>query len=208
MKKFFKLFLFLLIINDCAFASWVAISNFPGGKREITSYFSINVDGYVGSGRNSGTEYNDLWKFNVQGVWTQLNPYPGNGLVSPANFVIADSAYIVCGYGYGLPHNSVWCYNSLTNSWSAKNNFPGTSRYSTVGFSINDFGYILTGWNGVVLNDFWKYNPSSNTWVQQAGYTGNSTVNNWNTSAFSIGSTGYVVKGNLTELYKFTNSQF
>jgi len=197
----------------------VQLAPFPGNDcRDFTS-FVIGNKGYILGGINpSMGVINQLWEYDfTTNQWANKGGSPVGARADATAIVLDGKAYIGLGYDIVTFNNqdvklykNDWVLYNPSSPYSAiKAHFAGAKRSKAKGFVIDGNIYLGFGLNAASgFNDFWKYNPSSNTWVQQAGYTGNSTVNNWNTSAFSIGSTGYVVKGNLTELYKFTNSQF
>src|SRR4051794_13293875 len=61
-------------------ATWNSAPTFTGGNREITTFFTINNNGYVGCGRGAGmADFHDLWQYNPNSGWTQKSNYPGTG---------------------------------------------------------------------------------------------------------------------------------
>ena len=83
------------------------------------------------------------------------------------------------------------------HTWKQLAAFAGSARINAVAFVVNGFGYVGTGYDGGSnLTDFYKYDPASNTWSQVDSMNKYSAANGRReSSAFSVGSQGYVVGG-------------
>lgn len=202
---------------DPATNTSVQLAPFPGYACGNFTAFVTGDKGYILGGVNAARGViNQLWEYNfATNQWTNKGGSPVGARAAATAIVLDGKAYIGLGFDIVTFNNqdvtlykNDWVLYDPSSSYSGVlAAFPGAKRKKAKGFVINGAVYLGFGLNATTgFNDFWKYNPGSNTWAQQAGYPGNSTVNNWNTSAFSIGSTGYVVKGNLAEFYRFTNS--
>jgi N-acetylneuraminic acid mutarotase len=160
--------------------NWVKRSAFDGNGRSGAVSFVIADVGYIATGYDGTTRYNDLWSFNPSNqTWSQKafmpTAAPKRNLASA--FSIGNKAYIVGGacdanLGFNGRLKDNWEYDVPTNSWTQKadlldpNATVGSSaRYSAVGFSISGKGYISTGYSGTHLKDIIEYNPTSDSWV-------------------------------------------
>jgi hypothetical protein len=207
---------------DPATNARTTLASFPGIPSSDFTAFVIGDKGYIMGGTNATGTVNQLWEYNfATNQWLNKGGSPLGERARAAVIVKDGKAYMGLGYdvitlngqkitGY---KNDWMLYDPASGFAAVKADFPGGKRAGIKGFVINDAVYAGFGYTGsssslVSFNDFWKYNTSSNTWTQEANYPGSAITNRFNSSAFSIGSTGYVVKGDLAEFYRFTNSAF
>jgi len=198
MKKI-TITIFALLLNFMSFSElfadgWTQKADFGGSARFSAVGFSIGSKGYVGTGSDGSTYYNDFWEYDsATDTWTQKADFGGLARFSAVGFSIGSKGYVGTGSDGSTYYNDFWEYDPATDTWTQKANFGGLARFSAVGFSIGSKGYIGTGSDGATYyNDFWEYDPAANTWTQKADFGGsvrNAAV------GFSIGSKGYLGTG-------------
>ncbi len=156
--------------------SWVKLADFPGGRRDYSSHFTIGTDIYIGIGSDIGSsniiDYTDLYKYDVlTNQWAQIGDIPfdifgGQRRTGMASFVINDIAYLAGGAS-NTGDKDAWSYTPSTDSWTQIADFPTANRES-VGFSINGLGYVTGGGpiGGGRRSTSWVYSPSNNSWQE------------------------------------------
>jgi N-acetylneuraminic acid mutarotase len=144
--------------------------------------FTINGQGYVGTGTNGAVPYSDFWQYNpTTNQWNQIASV-GDSATGFAPRVDAVAFGIQTagtqGMGYvGTGNNLVtylkdfWAYDPSTNAWSAEVSFNGYKRTAAVSFVYKNCGYLTTGLgtSGASVSDFWKFDPSqpdSSKWTE------------------------------------------
>jgi hypothetical protein len=194
------------------------LAPFPGTPVASALCFVVGDKGYILSGVTPDlTIINQCWEYNFStNQWTNKGNNPLGARGGASVFVIDNKVYMGLGYehlnlnGQKITlYKNDWILYSPSSSLSAvRASFPGQKRSAAHGFAINSAAYLGFGANSNgFLNDFWKYNPSSNTWTQQASWPGTFTERN-DFGGFSLGNTGYIVKGELAEFWRFSNSPF
>lgn len=193
MKQKILLFIMVFVLAAAGYSqgdSWKKIASLPGcTARTYGVAFSINGQGYYGTGIDSATqtENSDIWRYDsTADYWTQVSAVPiksGSSLINAGRsgasaFAVGGKGYIIGGYNSSLGQylKDVWEYNPATNTWTAKNAFPGTARAYAVASSSEVFGkgYYGTGFNytqgtgWATLNDFWEFNPATGSWAAKA----------------------------------------
>ncbi|MBI4931003.1 MAG: T9SS type A sorting domain-containing protein [Bacteroidetes bacterium] len=178
---------------------WSQKTNLTGSARRLAVGFSIGNKGYIGTGRNGATYYNDLWEWDKStNAWTQKANMPGVARSNAVGFSIGTKGYIGTGYDGTNYLADFYEWNQANNTWSAKASFGGGIRVSAVGFSIGTKGYIGTGYSSTYTQDFWEWNQTTDTWIQKANFLG---IGRYFATGFSIGNKGYIGTG-----YDGTNS--
>src|SRR6185312_1088015 len=139
--------IFSLSIIASPQGTWTQKDSLPAVARGYGIGFSIGNYGYAGLGYNSGTTYNDFWRFDPStNSWAIMDSFPGKARICPATFVIGHKAYVVTGVDGGINSlNECWVYDAITNKWTRKNDFPGPARGYDVGFAIGNKGFIGMG---------------------------------------------------------------
>lgn len=172
---------------------WVQKTDFGGVARRNSVGFSIGNKGYLGTGFNGSTYYNDLWEYDPEmQTWIQKASL-ATARSGAVGFSIGSKGYIGTGNNASSRLNDFWEYDPLLNTWTARANFAGSPRNGAVGLSIGAKGYIGTGVNlATRYNDFWEYNPVNDMWIRRADFGG--TVRSYATG-FSVGAKGYVGTG-------------
>ena len=174
--------------------TWTRKSDFGGTARYGAVGFSIDSQGYLGTGTD-GLGQKDFWEFDpIQNAWSQKADFGGIERVWATGFSIGGKGYL----GTGLDDNNIvdrdfWEFDPAANTWSQKADFGGSARLVPASFSIGNKGYVVTGEDAVgFFGDFWKFDPTANTWSQKSDFGGG--LRN-QAAGFSIGSKGYIGTG-------------
>lgn len=193
---FYLIIFFLSFSKTFSQGAWIQKVNVGGNPRNSAVSFSIGGKGYIGTGWDGGTYYNDFWEYDPAGnSWTQKANLTGAGRFSAVGFSIGTKGYIGTGAsGITTVNKDFWEWDQAGNTWTQKADFGGTARMCGVGFSIGTKGYIGTGRDFGIgnNNDLWEYDPAGNFWVQKADLPGSARER---AAGFSIGSKGYVGTG-------------
>jgi N-acetylneuraminic acid mutarotase len=150
----------------------VAITNFPGTKRQGAVAFSIGNAGYVGTGYGvlEGEDRSllkDFYKYE-NGTWSPVL-FDGEKSRYATSFVINEKAYVVSGEGSA---KYVWEFDP-SKGWTSMdyldndNNREDVVRWNAASFVINNKGYIVTGKNPGLSREVWEYNPTKDEWVER-----------------------------------------
>lgn len=192
------------------------LAPFPGTPVSGATFFIIGDKGYVVSGkdRETGNLVNQLWEYNIStNQWTNKGHSPVGARGNATVMVVDNKAYIGLGYSYYTlnghrikQYNNDWrVYYPASGISSTMASFPGQKRSNAKGFVLSKNPYVGFGTNGSsYFKDLWKYNVSSNTWVQQTNFPGDAITTAFSISTFSLGNSGYVVKGELAEFWRFS----
>ncbi|MBP9882066.1 MAG: T9SS type A sorting domain-containing protein [Chitinophagales bacterium] len=154
---------------DPSVDNWTQIADFGGTARYSAVAFSIDSNGYLGTGAGGyyGVNSDDFWQYDpALNTWTQKMDFGGTARYSAVGFSIGGKGYIGTGAGgyYGVTSDDFWQYEPVLNTWTQKVDFGGTARFSAVGFSIGGKGYLGTGsadYPAYNKKDFWEYTPES-----------------------------------------------
>ena len=199
------------------------VASFPGTPVLYPTCFSVGTKGYLMGGYHPSTNtvVNQFWEYDfLSDQWTNKGSLPGGARAAASAFVVNNTVYFGLGFDY-LTFNGIkikrykkdWYQMDPAASGGfalIKTDFPLTRAHAK-GFVINNKIYLGWGTNGTLQNDFWEYNPSTNTWVQKTGCAAtNSSVgySRANIGIFSIGTVGYLVKGDLGEFWRYGLSAF
>jgi len=208
MKKQILLFAATILLSATAFPQWTQKANFGGTARYGATGFSIGTKGYITTGIDASSIYNnDLWEWDQPtNTWTQLTNFPGPGRRHAVAFTIGTKTYVGTGYDGTNYYKDFYVWDQISNTWTQIADFGGTARYGAISFSINGKGYVGTGKDASAMkNDFWEYNPTADTlggtpWTQKTNFGGTARTR---AVAFSVGTKGYVGTGyNGTNYYK------
>jgi N-acetylneuraminic acid mutarotase len=187
---------------------WTQKTSIPG-IRAFPISFSINGNGYVGTGNSFATLYNDLWEYNpVFDIWTQKANLPAGAREEAVGFSIGNKGYIQGGVtgGWG---SDFWEYDPASDSWTQKTNFPPAKRGDHAAFSIGNYGYLGFGEFQQVdfWKDWWQYDPVLDQWTQKTSPGG---FKRDELAFFSINCKGYIgtggagVNGLLKDFWEYT----
>lgn len=174
-------------------SAWSQKSNVGGsGGRDAPIGFSIGNKGYIGTGWNNGTAYNDFWEYDPSAdVWTQKANVPGGGRSYAYGMSINNKGYVGGGYGQT---DEFWEYDPVTNTWIQKASFTGGGIYFATAFATASKGYVCggNGYNQGGLSNVWEYDPASDVWAAKTPViSGDLTF----PSSFVINGNGYVFGG-------------
>lgn len=200
------------------------MARFPGVKTGNPVSFQIGSKGYVISGFNSSTP-SQVWEYDfAANTWTLKGNSPLGNRLGGVAYVVNDKVYMGLGYvrtqfnGQWINvYKKDWLQYTPGSTWfAAKANFPGEGRRDALGYVLNGAVYLGFGVQSAPyerLKDFWKYNVLSNTWQQESDWPGTflDVHGNYSSSpnclsVFSDGSVGYAVKGNVNQLWRYSNS--
>ena len=205
MKKYIivviALICFFLGVNMLFAGTWTKKADFGGAARYNAVGFAIGSMGYIGTGYDDTTVYNDFWEYDsALDTWTPkavLTDISGDWYSTGAvGFAIGSKGYIGTG-GDECYYYSFLEYDpsvGTLGTWTPKADFAGAPRDSAVGFSIGSIGYIGAGYDSAPTEykDFWEYDPALDTWTQKADFGGAARDG---AVGFSIGSIGYIGTG-------------
>lgn len=171
-------------------SGWQQTADFPGAPRSDAAAFSIGSNGYVGTGYDLITVYNDFYQYDaVANSWTRKADFPGAPRYDAVGFCVHGKGYLGTGFNVNWM-NDFYEYDPGLDKWSLT---PGTSgnfskRQGAVAFVYKDQAYIVTGANNFgAVKDFWRFDPTqSPAWYQLAN------IANTNSETFDDGYTDIV----------------
>ncbi|MES2849154.1 MAG: kelch repeat-containing protein [Bacteroidota bacterium] len=197
--------------------SYIQHAPFPGTSVNSPTCFVIGNKGYISGGHTqSGTPVNQLWEYNFDtNVWVNKGNSPLGARAGAVVMVVGNKAYMGLGYDHIYLNTTPvkrykkdWIlYDPASPFFVIKASFPGEARAYAKGFVLEGRPYI--GFGGLVnssagFSDLWDYLPATNTWVQQQSWTGTTPASCYNMNCFSLGSTGYAIRGSLIEFKRFS----
>ena len=167
------------------------------GNRYGCISFALNVEAYVGTGRNAIFN-KDLREYDpFADSWIQINDFPAAFLErrDAVTFTIGGEVYVGTGQVSGFLENDLWKYDPVADNWTQLNDFPFGGIREAITFTINDVAYVRKGYSGVLRKDLWKYDPISDSWIQLNDFplTFDARAD---AVAFSLGDAAYVGTGN------------
>lgn len=167
-------------------SEWVQLPGNQPAPRTGHSIARIGNDAYIYGGTNGTTVFQDLWKFNYETGWAQVQFPVTDTVPGPLHHHQAvwfteggvDKMYLF----YGMTDDPVFpyvsggrttVYNLATNTFTrapSGASFPGGSIYASA-TPLNGEIWLYGGRMGDdVLGDLWRYNPTSGVWVSQSYY--------------------------------------
>lgn len=184
--------------------SWTEVAPFGGSARYSAVSFSINDEGYVGTGFD-GNYLKDFWKYDpASNSWEQVVSLFGSKRESALAFVIDGVAYVGTGRNNGSLLYDFWSYRPGTDEWvdlsidddddDSYDQFNAAmARYDAVAFVMDGMAYISTGINDSYLSSVYSFDPSSNVWLDE--YTGFEGTSRGGAVSFTINEQGYITTG-------------
>ena len=150
---------------------WTMKADLPGCGREGASGFSINGNGFIGTGTGLanciGTSIIRLDSFfrydQMSNDWAAIEPYKGGEISDAVAFVIGNLGFVGLGRGNAAQPNSFYAYNPVSGLWEDRLSLEAVPRTFAVGASINDYGGFVFGGRQdnrlIYFNTFWRYDP-------------------------------------------------
>ena len=140
--------------------SWTRKADLGGTIRAFAAGFSIDGNGYIGTGSTNGTLLNDFWEYvSTEDTWIQKASFGGTKRSTATGFSIGTKGYI--GTGLIAQYSCMkdfWEYNQSNNLWTQKTDF-GSKRKG----SLKD-GIIMVENDQVSNSELIVYpNPSIST---------------------------------------------
>jgi hypothetical protein len=187
--------------------TWTQMASMPDSNRQGGSTarssavgFSVNGEGYLGTGYDGYNYINDFWQFDpVADAFTQRADFAGGPRFEAVGFGIGNYGYITTGFDGLNAQKDFWRYDPSMDTWTSKYTMGGDKRYAAVAFVRSNKAYVATGVNnGAAVGDFWRYDPSqpdSSSWSElnhiykfstQAFDDSYTTIERWNAAAFVI----------------------
>ncbi|MBK6643197.1 MAG: hypothetical protein IPG39_19140 [Bacteroidetes bacterium] len=134
--------------------------------------FSHSGNGFLVSGRNQTTCFDDLWIYNpTSDSWAQGPDLPGLPRFVAAGFNSPNGFHIGTGRDIAGNYFDDWMeFDMNANQWNILNNFPSTPRSHAIAFSIPPYGYIGTGISSAnnYFRDFYRIDLSTGNWTATA----------------------------------------
>ena len=188
---------------DPATNEWTERASFEGGARYSAVAFTVNGQGYIGTGFD-GNYLKDFWRYDESSdSWTQTVSLFGSKRESAIAFVMDGVAYVGSGRNNGQYLFDFWSFSPESETWndlsieSDDDNYDtyvsALGRYSAVAFVGGDRAFITTGIADSYLRSVYSYDPVSNHWGE--GFTAFEGTARANAVAFVLNGTGYVVSG-------------
>lgn len=144
-------------------SGWRQLQDFPGAPRSNAVGFGLGNYGYVGTGTDGITNFNDFYRYDTaQNQWTAKAPFPGGVRYDAIGFSLQGKGYIGTGYNvYWL--NDFYQYDPQQDSWAMTKGTAGnfSKRQGANVFVYQDRAYIVGGSNNnVQARDFWRFDPT------------------------------------------------
>lgn len=151
--------------------TWTQVASVPGGARMSAIGFSLEGNGYVGTGYryNQGWSSTDFYKYDPStDSWTQIADVgidPINGpmpRMESTGFGLNGKGYVVTGVtiSSGDNYKDFWEYDPATDVWTCQEDFPGTARRYMSATVLNGYAFVGLGTNGTNFKDFWRFDQA------------------------------------------------
>ncbi|WP_299461311.1 IPT/TIG domain-containing protein [uncultured Microscilla sp.] len=142
------------------------------------------------------------------GLWTQKKDFGGSAREFAISFGIGTKGYIGLGrtdQQFDKALSDLWEYDAANDTWTQKASYPGGKRTAPVVFVIDDIAFVGLGLDETKAEkkDFWQYKPANNTWAQLTDFAGTYSIQGGE-AAFSVGSSGFVIKSGSNELWEIS----
>ncbi|MCT1526005.1 Kelch repeat-containing protein [Sphingobacterium hotanense] len=192
---------------------WTQKADFTGSARHSAVGFAVGGKGYVGLGYDGEKALKDFYQYDpAANTWTKKADFPGEARFGAVAFTIGDYAYVGLG---ATPTDKTFSdfyrYNPTTDTWTAITTKFTYKKAYAFAFVINNVAYVGGGTsNNAYPEEFFSFDGTE--WKKLGDLkTDDIDVRRANTSAFAIGSNGYVVSGRsasgvVTSVWKYTPS--
>ena len=171
--------------------AWTKMADIPdaSGARYGAVGFTIDNNGYVGTGYNNGNYLKDFWKFDpVANTWTAITNVPLSERAGAVAFTTYDNtaAYIVTGTNGNSELTDFWKYSpssgwarlkNITNDSAGKydDDYTDIARDHAVALVEPNNGvwkaYITVGViNSTYTNKTWEYDFVTDLWTRKTSY--------------------------------------
>ena len=183
---------------------WEEIAPFGGTPRYSAVAFTLNNQGYVGTGYD-GSYLKDFWRYNPESdSWSQSLSLFGSKRESAFAFVYDDLAFV----GSGLNNNQFlydfWAFDPDADTWldfSIEDDdddyfdefIDAMERHDAVAFVMDDIAYVATGQGNTFLSDIISFDPIANVWDED--YTPFEGQARGGAVSFVIDGQGYITSG-------------
>jgi len=178
---------------------WYQVATCPCTPRSSATAFSVNGNGYVGTGYDGYNALSDFWKYDPNAnAWTSIAGIGDatNGLqprYDAVAFGIDKSGFGYVGTGNdGVNYlNDFWQYDPAADKWTQKPTYPGYKRTQAIAFVYNDKGYLVTGLGtgGATVNDFFSFDPSK---PDTSAWTALRHISNYSPDSYDDGYTNII----------------
>jgi hypothetical protein len=141
--------------------------SFPGKLRSNFTIFSLKNALYMTCGDNNSKIFSDVWRYDGNQWWNDLDDIPGNERRFPVAFTINDSlAYVGTGQGLynsrRISYGDFYIFNGTTGRWTEIETPAEMPRHEAVAFSLNNKGYVVGGnTEDEIFKDVWEYSFSN-----------------------------------------------
>jgi N-acetylneuraminic acid mutarotase len=144
---------------------------FTGKQRSNFAVFTLKNSFYMTCGDNNSFLYSDIYRYDGNEWWSDLNNMPGNDRRYPVAFTINDSlAYVGTGQGINnsrrVSYGDFYIFNGTARTWTETPIATPVEmpRHEAVAFGLNNKGYVVGGHTeDEVFRDVWEYSLNSGT---------------------------------------------
>jgi len=147
--------------------AWTRLHDGTGTAPPARYIHSVNITGdnlYIFGGINSGTTYNDTWKFDLtNNTWSQLSTTgtAPSSRRSSDSIIYNNNLYIFGGVNSSAYLNDVWELNLSTLAWKELHDGVGTAPAARVEFKVvlyNAKLYLFAGNDAsTTFSDTWEF---------------------------------------------------
>jgi hypothetical protein len=153
---------------------------FTGRQRSNFTVFSLKNMLYTTCGDNNNMLFSDVWRYDKNRWWNDINDIPGSPRRYSVAFTIDDSlAYVGTGQGLNgsrrVSFGDFYVFNGNTRTWTETSiETPAEMpRHEAVAFSLNNKGYVAGGNNeSEIFSDVWEYsiNDGTGSWKKMNNF--------------------------------------
>ncbi len=172
--------------------TWTQMPDFTGGARSRAVAFVIGGNAYVGSGKGSGSEAKDFFKFDGTSWSAAASLSDAKARTDAAAFAINGKGYISGGVKGVNGFTDMMQYDPVANAWTEKIFADANLSFQrAAAFAVNGKGYIFYGNKKIVS----QYDPQTNGVTNLGDLLGNLGVYRRAPIAFITNDKAYVGMG-------------